>query len=74
MEKNFEDISLQEVQKLANSPAGRRLMDLLRQGDSGQLDHAAEKFMAGNAAQAQQLLQPLLESPEIANLLKQLGG
>lgn len=74
MEKNFQDISLQEVQKLANSPAGRQLMALLQQNDSKQLALAADKMMAGDTGQAKQLLQPLLDSPEIAQLLKQLGG
>lgn len=74
MEKNFENISLKDAQKLANSPAGRRLMELLQQGGDQQLNEATEKFIAGDAAQAQKLLKPLLESPEIAALLKQLGG
>lgn len=74
MEQNFDDISLQQVQKLARSPAGRKLMALLQQSDTGQLTQATERFRSGDTAQAQQLLKPLLESAEIAQLLRELGG
>ena len=74
MEKNFENISLKDAQKLVSSPAGRRLMELLQKNEDAKLNEATEKFLSGDAAQAQKLLKPLLESPEIATLLKQLGG
>lgn len=74
MEKNFENISLKDAQKLISSPAGRRLMELLQKNEDAKLNEATEKFLSGDAAQAHKLLKPLLESPEIATLLKQLGG
>ena len=73
MQKNSENFSIQEVMRLAATPAGQELMARLRKGDTGQLQQAAELAGTGNYAQAQALLKNLLQDPQIQTLLSQLG-
>ena len=74
MQKKSEDFSMQEALRLSQSPAGRQLMNLLRQSDSSALQQALSDASAGNYTSAQQILKGLLDSPEAKTLLKQLGG
>ena len=74
MQKNSQDFSMQEALRLANSPAGQRLLAMLRETDSAQLDQAAAEASAGDYAKAGKTLQSLLSSPEIRKLLEELGG
>ena len=74
MQKNSGNISMDEVKKLARSPAGQQLISILQGTDSRQLQHAAQQAASGDLEQAQKTLAPLLNSPQIQALLKQLGG
>jgi len=74
MEKKSQDFSIKEAQRLANTPEGQRLMALLQQSDSGQLEKAMAEVNAGNYKEAGSLLQSLLSSPEAQQLIRQLGG
>jgi hypothetical protein len=74
MEKNNPNFSMEEVLKLAKSPAGQQLMAMLRQQDSAKLEQAAAQAKAGDYSQASQTLSAMLSSPEAQKLMKQLGG
>ena len=74
MNKKSQDFSFAQAQKLANTPAGKQLMQLLQQQDSGQLQHAMDLASAGNYKEAGKMLQSLLASPEAQKLMQQLGG
>ena len=74
MQKNSGNFSMQEAMKLAQSPAGQQLLALLRDSDKAQLQTAADQAAAGNYEDVQKALAPLLRSPEVQALLKQLGG
>ena len=74
MEKKSQDFSIKEAQRLAKTPEGQRLMALLQQGDSGQLQKAMEAANSGNYKEAGAALQSLLSSPEVQQLIQQLGG
>lgn len=73
MAKNSQDFSVKEAQRLAKTPEGQKLMQLLQQKDSGQLQQALEKASAGNYKEAGSILQALLSSPEAKALIQQLG-
>ena len=73
MEKKSQDFSIKEAQRLASTPEGQRLMKLLKQNDSGQLQKAMAQANAGNYKEAGNLLQAMLTSPEAQALLRQLG-
>lgn len=73
MQKNSENFSIQDAMRFVSTPAGQELLTLLRQGDTAQLQQAAELASAGNYAQAQQMLSGLLQDPQVQSLLGKLG-
>ena len=74
MQKNSQNFSMQEALRLANSDAGQRLLAILKQSDSAQLQQAMEQANAGNYDSVQKTLSSLLASQEVKDLLKELGG
>ena len=74
MEKKSQDFSIKEAQRLANSPQGQQLMQLLQKSDSAALEKAMAAANAGNYKEAGKLLNGLLASPEAQQLIRQLGG
>ena len=74
MQKNSQNFSMQEALRLANSDAGQRLLAILKQSDSNQLQQAMEQANAGNFENAQKMLTSLMASQEVKDLLKELGG
>lgn len=74
MEKKSQDFSVQEAQRLANTPEGQKLMSLLQQRDNGQLQKAMDEAASGNYKAAGSILGSLLSSPEAQQLIQQLGG
>lgn len=74
MQKNSQNFSMQEALRLANSDAGQRLLAILKQSDSNQMQKAMNQASAGNYEEAQKSLSSLLASPEVQALLKELGG
>ena len=74
MQKKSQDFSMEEVLRLAKSPAGQQLLAMLQQADTEQVQQVARQAAAGNYAQASQALQALLATEEAQKLVKQLGG
>jgi len=74
MEKKSQDFSMEEVMRIAKSPAGQQLIALLQQKDSAALAQATAQAKSGSYAQAGQTLSALLSSPEAQKLMKELGG
>ena len=74
MEKKSLDFSMEDVMRVAKSPAGQQLMALLQQRDSAAVAEATAQAKSGNYAQAGQTLRELLSSPEAQKLMKELGG
>ena len=74
MEKNSQNFSMKEAQRLAHTPEGQRLIALLQEQDSAQLQNAMAQAASGNYHEAGSVLQTLLSSPEARRLIQQLGG
>lgn len=74
MQEKNQKFSMEEVMKLAKSPAGQQLMAMLKQQDSAKLEQAAAQAKTGDYSQASQTLSAMLSSPEAQRLLKELGG
>ena len=74
MQKNSQDFSMQEVMKLAKSPAGQQLLAMLRDSDRNQMEQAAKFAAGGDYTQAAKLLESVLSSEQAQTLMKQLGG
>ena len=73
MQKNSQDFDLQEALRLAKSPAGQQLMEMLQKADKSGIDRAAAAANAGNYGEAAQTLKALLDSGELNAVLRQLG-
>ncbi len=74
MQKNNQNFSMEEVMRLAKSPAGQQLIAMLKQQDNTKLEQAAAQAKTGDYAQASKTLSAMLSSPEAQRLLKELGG
>ena len=72
MEKKSQEFSMQEILRMANSPAGRQLVSMLQQTDHETLRSAMNSANAGNYDQATQQLKSLMDSPQVQTLLKQM--
>ena len=73
MKSNFSDFSMEKANKLMQTPAGKQLLSLLQTADSSQLQNALQHASGGNMEDAKKALTPLLSSPQIQALLKQMG-
>lgn len=65
---------LSRAYQLAQSPAGKQLLNLLQQTGGSELQAALAQASAGDFTQAQKTLSGLLDTPEAQKLLAQLGG
>ena len=74
MEKKNQIFSMEDVMRLAKSPAGQQLLAMLQQSDRQALEQAVAQAKTGDYAQAGQTLQSALSSPEAQKLMKELGG
>ena len=73
MQKNNQNFSMEEVMRLAKSPAGQQLIAMLKKQDNTKLEQAAAQAKTGDYSQASQTLSAMLSSPEAQRLLKELG-
>lgn len=61
----------QQIQKLLSTAEGQKLLKLLSR-DGGTLQQAGSALKQGNTRQAQEIMAPLVQDPEIQKLLKSL--
>lgn len=71
--QNRNDDAMAEAMRLAQSPAGQQLLQILRKTGGEQLQQAIAKAAAGDYDQAKQTICQLMEDPEAQKLLSQLG-
>ena len=72
MQKKSDDFSLQDIMRLANSPAGQQLIAMLQKQNNPEFRQAATQAASGNYSQAKKTVQTLLRDPQIRALLQQL--
>ena len=72
MQKKSDDFSLQDIMRLANSPAGQQLIAVLQKQNNPEFRQAATQAASGNYSQAKNKVQTLLRDPQILALLQQL--
>ena len=63
---------LAALMKIAQSPAGQKLLSMLQSSNGAQQQHIASTAAAGNLEEAKQTISSLLNSKEARELLKQL--
>ncbi|MDR0889173.1 MAG: hypothetical protein LBM28_00825 [Oscillospiraceae bacterium] len=62
-----------QIRQILSSSEGKQLIELLSKGGAGALQQAAEAYKKGDASTAEQILTPLVQSPEAAALLKKIN-
>ena len=72
MDKKFSDLSPQQMQQLAASPAARQLLQMLKQSHPGAMDAALSGAQSGDMSAVQRSLAAFLSDPKAKELLKQL--
>lgn len=73
MQKNSDNLSMQEALRLAKSEAGQQLFAALRAKNGATMDRAMEQAAAGDYSQVRDTLSSLLASPEVKAMLEQMG-
>ena len=73
MKKNSDNFSLEDAQRLAQSPVGQQLLDIIRRSDRAKFQQAASLAAQGNSEQAKLLLSDFLNDPQVIALLSQFG-
>ena len=69
----YHDKDIQNAMRLAGTPAGQQLLNLLQQSKDPALQQAMEKAAAGDFQQAKQTMSALLQDPQVKKLLEQMG-
>ena len=72
MQENH-NLSMQEIMRMAQSPAGQQLLSLLQEKGGSELQLVISKAMAGDYEHAKLVLSDLLQDPDAQKLLDKLG-
>lgn len=71
--RNFDPASMQEAMKLANTPAGRQLIQHLQNANGDAMQQAMNSAAGGDFEAAKKLLSQMLSTEEAKKLMEQLG-
>lgn len=66
--------AIREAMRMANSPAGQQLLQLLQQQNAQGLQNAMDSAAGGDYSGAKKMLAQLLNDPQAKKLLEQMGG
>ena len=66
--------SMQEMLRLAASPAGKQLIALMQQKGGEDLQKAMKLAATGDYMQVKEAMESVLSDPQAQKLLKELGG
>ena len=74
MERKNQEFSQADLARIMGQPETKALLERLRQLDSNTLRNAVQQAMQGNTSQAQQLLTPLMQDPQVQDLTEKMRG
>ena len=66
--------AIQQALKMANSPAGQQLLQMLRAKGGDGLNRAMQQASSGNYEEAKKLLNQMMQDPQTRELLNRMGG
>lgn len=66
--------AIREAMRLAQTPAGKQLIQMLQSSGDPQLQNAMASAASGDYSAAKQALSAILNNPEAQKLLRQMGG
>ena len=64
---------MEDLMKLATSPAGQQLMQLLQNSDPNAMQNAMQKASSGDLKGAKEAISDLANNPQVQKLLEQMG-
>lgn len=67
-------LPMQEILRLASSPAGRQLISFMQQKGGNEFQRAMESAATGDYSQARRAIESIMADPTAQRLLKELGG
>ena len=67
-------IDMSQIMRLAQSPAGKKLIALLKNNDSDEMQQAMKQAADGDYSQAKNAIDKFLSTPEARALVEQLRG
>ncbi len=70
--QNFQDFSIQQAMRLAQSDAGKQLFALLQQTQGQKLQNAMDQAAADDYTNAKETIQSMMASREAQELMKKL--
>ena len=73
MNKKSQDFSMEDAMRIANSPAGQRIAEVLRELDQGKMEQVAQRASAGDMESARKMLSELLDAEKSQKLKDSLG-
>lgn len=71
--QNNGNMSMQGLLRMAQSPAGQKLIQMLQQNGGEGLQQALSKAASGDYSDAKQAIADLMKDPEAKKLIEQLG-
>ncbi len=74
MNQKSDKFSMEQAARLASTPEGQQIMELIRSQQGTNLNSAIAKANAGDYSELQRSVQQLLSTAEAQKLLKKLGG
>ena len=74
MNQKSDKFSMEQAARLASTPEGQQIMDLIRSQQGENLNSAIAKANAGDYTDLQKSVQQLLSTAQAQKLLKKLGG
>lgn len=74
MQKKFDDQSMQQALRMAQSDAGKALLQQLQKQNGPALDQAMAQAAAGDYQEVKKTMDQLLADPKIRAMLEQLKG
>lgn len=72
MQKNFDDLSMQEAMRLANTDAGKQLIAMFKQQHNEEVPNVMQSLRAGDIEQVKQALAAFMSDPQTQALLAKM--
>lgn len=66
-------LPMQEILRLAASPAGQQLIALMKQQSGNEFQNAMDRAAKGDYSQAKRAIETIMSDPKAQQLLKELG-
>lgn len=67
-------MDMSQIMRMAQSRAGKKLIALLKQNDSDEMQQAMKRASDGDYSQAKKAIDKFLSTPEASALIEQLRG